>query len=188
MRGGGGGEKSLDCFAKVVVSSPIINCHARKKLLLQQKGKKNERGRFFFFTVSCRSKIARPLQFSRDQISLAARESDTCVCLPLPPPHPSSPSLPTKRRRRDSRKAYFSVSATSRELNSRAGVTPVYQSPMTRCETGSRSYRISVGWRFARERKERGLGWESGEAEETKDSFFAVQFPATLHKMALKNS
>lgn len=120
----------------------------------------------FFFTVSCRSKIARPLQFSRDQISLAARESDTCVCLPLPPPHPSSPSLPTKRRRRDSRKAYFSVSATSRELNSRAGVTPVYQSPMTRCETGSRSYRISVGWRFARERKERfrvGVGGGRGD-------------------------
>lgn len=91
---GGGGEKSLDCFAKVVVSSPIINCHARKKLL-QQKGKKTSAVAFFFFTVSCRSKIARPLQFSRDQISLAARESDTCVCLPLPPLTPRP--LPFRR-------------------------------------------------------------------------------------------
>lgn len=131
-----------------------------------------------FFIVSCWSEITRPLQFSRDQISLLActRKWYLRVCVFF---------FPRQRRRRDSRKVYFSVSATWRELNS-------LELHAVSISDGEMWNGIAIVSNFsrtwiAREKRKGRVG--VGEAEDTKDGFrwcCCIRFRATSHKMALK--
>jgi len=96
-------EKMSRLFRKPTVSSPIINCHARNKLL-QQKEKAGDR--FFYSFVLIRDRETAAI-FARSNIATSCTRKWYLRVL----------FFFFQRRRRNSRKVYFSVSATSGELN-----------------------------------------------------------------------